>query len=1411
MRTTLRHIAAAAVTIFGIASCNYSDSDGSTGPQSESKTYVVLSVHTDSIRATTSKQISARVTDQTGLLKLLPVSWKSSDPSVAMVSEGIVTGVAPGTAMVVASAGDGADSALIVVTPDGPMLDVQPSAATVAVGDTIDFIATIRETNGDIVPANGVTWSSSDTVAAKFVKGGTLVARAEGDLSISAEAQSLRGSSSVRVFRPAVASVSISPYFANVYKGAQLAVTLRDQQGRVVNGPVTFGSSDYSRATVTNEGVVTGLAAGSVVITATSGAKTGSATLNVLSAPAASVSLSLPSDTMLVGVELQAVVTALDASGAPVSGRMVGYVSSNLGVASVTPTGIVKGRSAGSADISAIVDNIVATKRITVRGRLATLLSITPGAPSVSVGHQSQLVARVLDQNGSEIPGQSIIWSSANPGIATVSQSGLVTATSGGSTTISAVSGGLSASVVVSVVSTSVARVRVSPSTAALVMGGSPVTLIATAFDANENVLSGRAATWSSLNPAVASVSSSAVLSAIGAGSTTVTASIEGKTASVAVTVSGAPAAPVASVTVTLATATLNVGQQTQATAVLKDAQGNVLSRAITWSSLDTAVAKVSATGVITAYAGGTVAIIAVSEGVSGAASLMVNTPSPTAVASVTLVAPTQNLTIGQSVQSVVTLKDAQGNILTGRTISYSTENSSIVTVQASGVITGVGAGTTNVRATSEGKSATLGITVATTTAVVPVASVTLTASGTSLAIGQTMPVQVTLKDGHGTVLTGRTITWSSSAPTVATVSASGVVTGVAGGSAMISASSEGIIGSLAFTVNAPGGVNTVTVTLSSLTLSVGQTTQATATGTDANGNPVAIGSPTWSSSNASVATVSASGVVTAASAGSATITATVGGNSGAASITVTSSTGTTLQVTPPELPRSVPSPNVPAPTGKTIRVASGQDLQAALNSALPGDVVALASGATFIGNFIIPSKGCTGWVTIRTDVPDSDLPAAGQRITPSYAAKLAKIMTGNNQPALRAAMPTCQWRLFGLEVAVHPSFTGLQYWLMTLGDGGWSGGGEQQTSLGKVPTDIVLDRMYIHGQTSSNLIRCLALNSAQTSVVNSYIDQCHAKGFDSQAIEGWNGPGPYLIENNFVAGAGENIMFGGADPGIAGLSPSDITIRRNHVYKDPSWKGLWTVKNLFELKNARRLLIEGNIFENNWVDAQAGMAIVIKSSHDACSSCTWQGSQDVTFRYNIVKNSPRGFNLQAVDGESDNHVARVRAEHNLFQNIGTFNGTGGDGWLMLLTHDLKDILIQHNTFIGNTPGYGLAAYFTYSGGAAQRIEIVDNTFAGQSYYALASDGGNHGSALTAFAGTSWRFAGNAVSQIDQQFWALYPSGNNYTDRVSSLGLASDGSLSSGSPYKNRATDGADPGANIPEVGRRTAGVIVVP
>ena len=531
--------------------------------------------------------------------------------------------------------------------------------------------------------------------------------------------------------------------------------------------------------------------------------------------------------------------------------------------------------------------------------------------------------------------------------------------------------------------------------------------------------------------------------------------------------------------------------------------------------------------------------------------------------------------------------------------------------------------------------------------------------------------------------------------------------------------------------------------------------------------------------------------------------------------------TDTTPRDSVADLPRSqVDVRSVPS-TGQTIRVGANDNLQSALGRAKPGDVIRLAPGATYAGNFILPTKPCgAAPIVVRTDVPDSDLPADGERITPAASPRLAKIATRNDKPALRTENPTCGWRLFGLEVTVTSDLSpgAIHYALIALGDGGWAKGGDTQTSPGRVPSRIILDRVYVHGTEATNLVRCIALNSARSAVVSSWISDCHAKGFDSQAIEGWNGPGPFLIENNFLSGAGETVMFGGADPGIQGLSPSDITIRRNHFFKDPSWKGRWTVKNLFELKNARRVLIEDNVFENNWSDAQSGMAIVIKSSQDSCGTCTWQGTTDVTFRYNMVKNSPRGFNLQAVDctGQAcvDVHVQRVRAENNLFYNIGTFNGTGSDGFLMLLTHDLRDVAIRHNTFVGNIPTRGTPLVMDYGNGKARHLTITDNVFTSGVGYGIFYSGTKVGSeSLRAMAGDSWTFARNVIGGVDPQYVRLHPPGNWYAPTVAHIGFVDqeggDFRLRAKSEFKQHGQGGTDPGADLNGLKKRLEGVVV--
>src|SRR4029079_19590158 len=146
------------------------------------------------------------------------------------------------------------------------------------------------------------------------------------------------------------------------------------------------------------------------------------------------------------------------------------------------------------------------------------------------------------------------------------------------------------------------------------------------------------------------------------------------------------------------------------------------------------------------------------------------------------------------------------------------------------------------------------------------------------------------------------------------------------------------------------------------------------------------------------------------------------------------------------------------------------------------------------------------------------------------------------------------------------------------------------------------------------------ALNSAATTIVNSYISDIKSKQSDAQAIAGWNGPGPFTIENNYLEASGENVLFGGADPSIANLVPSDISFRFNHVIKPASWRSQgWTVKNLIEVKNAQRMVIDSNLIENNWAAAQAGYAFML-TPRNQNGKAPWSVVQQITVTNNVVQ-----------------------------------------------------------------------------------------------------------------------------------------------------------------------------------------------
>ena len=384
---------------------------------------------------------------------------------------------------------------------------------------------------------------------------------------------------------------------------------------------------------------------------------------------------------------------------------------------------------------------------------------------------------------------------------------------------------------------------------------------------------------------------------------------------------------------------------------------------------------------------------------------------------------------------------------------------------------------------------------------------------------------------------------------------------------------------------------------------------------------------------------------------------------------------------TAPELPRSyVETAEVP-PSGHMIRVSAGEDVQAALNSAQRGDVIELQAGATFTGNFTLPNKSGTGWIHIQSSALAS-LPPQGTRVSPAQASLMPKLVSSNTNPVVSTASAAHHYRFIGIELTTTWASTSptLQNLVVLEAPGG-------NTALSQVPTDLIFDRCYLHGTPTGSVRRGIALNSARTAVVDSYVSDFHDSVNDSQAIVGWSGPGPFKIVNNYLEAASENLEFGGMDPRIENLVPSDIEIRRNHLFKPLSWKvghptyaGIhWPVKNLFELKNAQRVLVEGNLFENNWLDAQNGFGILF-TVRNQDGTAPWSVVQDVTFTNNIVRHSGSGVNIFGYDNNHPSQqIQRILIRNNLFEDI-SGPAWGGPGRLVQMLDGTANVVIDHNT-----------------------------------------------------------------------------------------------------------------------------------
>jgi uncharacterized protein YjdB len=584
-----------------------------------------------------------------------------------------------------------------------------------------------------------------------------------------------------------VTKVEVSPKTPTLVVGqsVRLAVRLEDATGNTLDRPVTWSSTNTSVATVAADGTVSAIGPGASTIRASAEGQTDVATVEVLPRAVASVTISPPSAELAVKGTLQLNATVADADGLVLTDRTVSWVSGGTGVATVDGSGLITAVAVGTATITALSEGRCAQATITVTPQPVATVEIAPTSASVIAGDSVQLQATTRAADGGVLTGRPVTWSTSDNTVATVASTGLVKAIAPGTASITATSEGQGATATVTVTPKPVASVSVTPPSATLQIGGS-LQLTATTLAGDGSTLTGRTVAWDTNSPGAATVGPSGIVTAFALGTATVTATSEGMTGQATITV---VQQPVDSVVVTPASAALAPGDTMRLSASLLDASGGTLQGTVTWSTSDGAIATVDTNGLVKAVGQGASRITASAGAKSGSASITVG---PVPVASVTVAPATATAFEGDTVRFVATLKAADGTVLTGRTVSWSTSNGNVATVDGTGLATAQHvAGTATITATAGGQSgsATLQVDVQ------PVASVTVKPSSVNMKPGDTVQLTAELRAADGTILTGRTVTWDTSAVLIALVNQNGAVLALLKGNATISATAEGNTG----------------------------------------------------------------------------------------------------------------------------------------------------------------------------------------------------------------------------------------------------------------------------------------------------------------------------------------------------------------------------------------------------------------------------------------------------------------------------------------------------------------------------------------------------------------------------------------------------------------------------------------
>jgi len=590
--------------------------------------------------------------------------------------------------------------------------------------------------------------------------------------------------------------------------------------------------------------------------------------LDVTAVDPVSVEVTPTAETVGVGQARQFEAVARDAAGNELRGRSVSWSVADDAVAQVNVNGTVTGVAPGTTTLMASVGGASGQATVTVVERPVATVEVEPASTTLEVGATVQLEVTLRAEDGDVVTGPEVTFTSGDPAVAEVSATGLVTAVSNGSTTITATAEAESGQASITVSPGAVETVSIAPPTATVAVGAS-TTLEAILRAADGSIVTGITPTWSSSDPAIASVDAAGRVTGEASGTATITATVPGATGQATITV---VEQGVAGLALNPSSATLFVGATLMLEATVTASDGSELNdRPVTYTSLDPAIATVDLEGLVTAVAPGSVNIVATAESVSDTATVFVQAQP---IAEIEVEPATASIFVGDVLQLTVTLTAADGTPLTGRVIDWTSDDEDVATVDDDGAVTALAPGTAQITATSEGKSASSEITVGARVASVSIAPNPVP----GLFPGQSGELTATVFDDDQQPITTYPVEWTVD-DGVLQLTASGSFNQTAAITALALPSpcpsgQTSCTTTVAATANEFEGETTVPVLKpvanvnlgnNPATMSPGATLQLNAElRADDNTNLTGLREVTWSTSNDAVAGVDESGEVTA-------------------------------------------------------------------------------------------------------------------------------------------------------------------------------------------------------------------------------------------------------------------------------------------------------------------------------------------------------------------------------------------------------------------------------------------------------------------------------------------------------------------------------------------------------------------